>query len=86
MMAMPHAFIHGKAYTQQYGCASTALALPEQSAHHDSVPVLAKGLAKPIIILLEPRGRGLEGKKKTHGRLFLQSDFPGVEGKIHENT
>lgn len=83
MMAMPHAFIHGKAYTQQYGCASTALALPEQSAHHDSVPVLAKGLAKPIIILLEPGG--LE-KKNPHRRLFLQSDFPGVEGKIHENT
>lgn len=62
MMAMPHAFIHGKAYTQQYGCASTALALPEQSAHHDSVPVLAKGLAKPIIILLEPGGGGWRKK------------------------
>lgn len=53
MMAILHAFIHEKAYTQQYGSASTTLALPDQSAHHDSVPMLAKGLAEPIIILLQ---------------------------------
>lgn len=53
MIAILHAFIHEKAYTQQYGSASTTLALPDQSAHHDSVPMLAKGLAEPIIILLQ---------------------------------
>lgn len=52
MMVMCYAFIHRKAYTQQYCSASTTLALPDQSAHHDSVPKLAKGLAEPIIILL----------------------------------
>lgn len=43
MMAILHAFIQREAYTQQYCSASTTFALPDQSAHHVSVPVLAKG-------------------------------------------
>ena len=45
----------GKAYTQRYCSAPTALSLPDQSAHRDPVPVLAKGPAEAIITL---------GKKK----------------------
>lgn len=53
----------GKAYTQRYCSAPTALALPDQSAHHDPVPVLAKGPAEPIITL---------GKKILQGCLCSQ--------------
>lgn len=36
MMAIRHAFIQRKAYTQQYCSAPTTIALPDQSAHHVS--------------------------------------------------
>lgn len=77
MIAILHAFIHEKAYTQQYGSASTTLALPDQSAHHDSVPMLAKGLAEPIIILLQ-LGKKLE--------VVCTVRFFKGGCKMHENT
>lgn len=56
----------GKAYTQRYCSAPTALSLPDQSAHRDPVPVLAKGPAEAIITL------GKKKKKSIAGRLCSQ--------------
>lgn len=65
MMAALHAFTQTEANTRQYCGAPT---LPDQSAHQESVPVLAKGPAEPILILLQ-----LEKKKSWP--FFARSEF-----------
>ncbi len=52
-MPCSDAFTQREANTRQRCIAPTALTLPDQSAHGDLVPVLAKGLAEPILLLLQ---------------------------------